>query len=178
MKIAFTGHSRGIGKALADTLATEHTIEGFSRSNGYDINEKQSIIIRAVKDCDVFVNNAYSGLSQVELLKGVWGLWKDNPNKTIVNIVSRTKYYKVGQTRSEEYCMYKRALDDFAKTLTFTRKKCRIININPGYVRTDMVADVSQDVEMLTAQEVADCIVWTINQPHHIEIGELSIWRP
>ena len=57
--------------AISRGLVTEHTIEGFSRSNGYDINEKQSIIIRAVKDCDVFVNNAYSGLSQVELLKGV-----------------------------------------------------------------------------------------------------------
>jgi len=30
----------------------------------------------------------------------------------------------------------------------------------------------------ITANECADAIVWAINQPQHIEIGELSIWRP
>ena len=27
-------------------------------------------------------------------------------------------------------------------------------------------------------KECADAIAWAINQPQHIEIGELSLWRP
>ena len=74
---------------------------------------------------------------------------------------------------------HKKALDDLCHTLLFRRtKKCRIININPGYVRTDMVSHVPEDTPMLTAEEVADCIVWSIEQPKHIEIAELSMWRP
>ena len=180
MKIAITGHSKGIGKALFDKLSTNHTVEGFSRSNGYDIDTKQSIIIRSSNNSDVFINNAYSGFAQLDLLKGMYNQWKDSSNKTIVNIISRTKYYKVGQTQNDEYSAHKKALDDLASTMLFNRgrKKCRIINVNPGYVRTDMVSHVSEDVEMLTAQEVADCIAWAIEQPQHIEIAELSLWRP
>ena len=180
MKIAITGHSKGIGKALYDKLSANHTVEGFSRSNGYDIITKQSIIIRSSKDCDVFVNNAYSGFAQLDILKGMYNQWQNSSDKTIVNIISRAKYYKVGQTQNEEYCAHKKALDDLSSTMIFNRarKKCRIINVNPGYVKTDMVSHISEDVEMLTAQEVADCIAWAIEQPQHIEIAELSLWRP
>ena len=179
MKIAITGHSKGIGHALYSKLADNHTVQGYSRSNGYDISTKQSIIIRSAKDCDVFINNAYSGFAQLEILKGIYNEWRQMSDKTIVNVISRTKYYKVGQTQDDEYCAHKKALDDLCHTLLFRRsKKCRIININPGYVRTDMVSHVPEDTPMLTAEEVADCIAWAIEQPKHIEIAELSMWRP
>ena len=32
--------------------------------------------------------------------------------------------------------------------------------------------------EWFGADECADAIAWAINQPQHIEIGELSLWRP
>ena len=34
MKIAITGHSRGIGKELFNIFNVDHQVEGFSRSNG------------------------------------------------------------------------------------------------------------------------------------------------
>ena len=58
MKIAITGHTRGIGKACADVFRHD-TIYGYSRSNGYDIKDAEDIF-KSAEDCDVFINNAYS----------------------------------------------------------------------------------------------------------------------
>lgn len=178
MKIAITGHSKGIGRALYDKLANNHIVEGYSRSNGYDISTKQNIIIRSAKDCDVFINNAYKGYKQVDLLNAFFEMWKYNPDKTIVNISSLSKYPGLSSNISG-YSAQKAALSHQAFLLMFkTDRKCRMINVNPGYVRTDMVSHVSEDTPMLTPDEVAECIVWAIQQPQHIEIGELSLWSP
>jgi len=53
-----------------------------------------------------------------------------------------------------------------------------MINVNPGYVETDMTQKLHGKTNMLTAKETADAIAWAINQPQHVEIGELSLWRP
>ena len=129
MKIAITGHSKGIGRALYDKLSDNHTLQGYSRSNGYDISTKQNIIIRSAKECDVFINNAYSGFAQLEILKGIYNEWRQMPDKTIVNVISRTKYYKVGQTQDDEYCAHKKALDDLCHTLLFSQKKSLLLSL-------------------------------------------------
>ena len=178
MKIAITGHSRGIGKELYDIFDGKHQVEGFSRSNGFDIATQHQLIARSVKNCDVFVNNAWSGYHQIDLLNTVFDSWKDDETKTIVNISSLSKYPGLsGNTTG--YSASKAALSHQAFLLMFkTDRKCRIININPGYVKTDMTKKVHDTASMLTAKECADAIAWTINQPQHIEIGELSLWRP
>ena len=56
MKIAITGHTKGIGKACADVFS-EHEVIGFSRSNGFDIQAIEPILDSS-NDCDVFINNA------------------------------------------------------------------------------------------------------------------------
>lgn len=177
MKIGITGHSKGIGKALHEILSQEHEVLGFSRSNGYDIQTKQAQIIDQIKDCDVFVNNAWSGFYQINLLNSMFELWKDDETKTIVNVSSLSKYPGLsGNTGG--YSATKAALSHQAFLLMFkTDRKCRIINVNPGYVKTDMVAGVTGK-SMLTPEEVAESIAWAVNQPQHIEIGELSLWRP
>lgn len=177
MKIAITGHSKGIGKELYNMLSLDHTCEGFSRSNGFDIEKQQDLIVKGIHKCDVFVNNAYKGYEQVNLLNRVWDLWKHDDTKTIVNISSLSKYPGLSGNTSG-YSATKAALSHQAFLLMFkdVDRKCRMININPGYVDTDMTSHV-QNTNMLTAKECAECIVWAINQPQHIEIGELGLWR-
>lgn len=180
MKIAITGHSKGIGKACFDLLDKDHEVIGFSRSNGFNIVDQFSSIVRAVKNCDVFVNNAHQGYTQVDLLNAVFEMWKDNPNKTIVNISSLSKYPGLSGNQTG-YSATKAALSHQAFILMFkTDRKCRMININPGYVETDMIANIPgiENKSKITPEECANSIVWAINQPQHIEIGELSIWRP
>lgn len=173
MKVAITGHSRGIGKAIADLYYSDEVI-GFSRSNGYDISSAETInkIINQSIDCDVFVNNAYHDFAQCDLLEGIFSQWKDDPSKTIVNIISRARY---GLGKAKFYGQTKIELYTKAKKIMFSpEKRCRIININPGYVRTDMVAHIN--VRMLTPEELATMIKWCLDQPQGIEIGELSVW--
>ena len=71
MKIAITGHTQGIGQALATVFQQYgHDIIGFSRSNGFDISNADSrrAIIDQSQDADIFVNNAYHPTGQTSLL--------------------------------------------------------------------------------------------------------------
>lgn len=172
MKISITGHTRGIGKAIAELYPD---VLGFSRSNGYDISDPASVqkIITESAHCDVFVNNAYHNFTQCDLLEGMFKLWQNDPSKTIVNIISRARY---GLGQAKFYGQTKIKLYDKAKNMMFTPKKCRIININPGYVKTDMVAHVPNTVKMLSPEQLASMIKWCLDQPQGIEVGELSVW--
>jgi hypothetical protein len=100
MKYAITGHTQGIGQGLYNRLSPNAT--GFSRSTGYDIDNKEDRrrIIRESKDCDVFINSAGSNFSQTYLLIELFNAWKDT-NKTIINIGSRVAEIKLPATRLE-----------------------------------------------------------------------------
>ena len=174
MKIAITGHTRGIGKACADLLGKEHDIHGMSRSNGFDIGHVQPIIMSS-HTCDVLINNAYSGTKQSELFDELFNMWRTDNTKTIVNINSRSKYDGV---RTTLYGADKKHLDHIAQSNVFSdmNKRVRVININPGYVDTDMVPDRAKDYNKLTPMKVAETIKWCIDQPQEVEINELSIW--
>ena len=53
MRIAITGHSKGIGKSIFDTLQQSHDCKGFSRSNGYDITDILDIIEKTLIYIDI-----------------------------------------------------------------------------------------------------------------------------
>jgi NADP-dependent 3-hydroxy acid dehydrogenase YdfG len=70
MKCVVTGHTSGVGKAIYDHLLTKGwDVRGMSRSNSYDIVHNQDRVIADSIGCDLFVNCAYSGNAQLELLE-------------------------------------------------------------------------------------------------------------
>ena len=75
MKIAITGHTKGIGKACADLLGKEHEIVGLSRKNGFNIEQTNMCAMKIVP-CDVFINNAHQPFEQTRLLMDVFERWK------------------------------------------------------------------------------------------------------
>ena len=76
MKIAITGHSAGIGQALAKIFEAQgHEIIGLSRRNGYNIRSLPKVA-SMIESCDMFVNNAQVGYAQTELLFEVWRRWQ------------------------------------------------------------------------------------------------------
>jgi hypothetical protein len=117
MKYAITGHSKNIGKFIFDKYHADAI--GFSRQNGYDINNKndRDRIIEKSYNCDVFINNAPAGFGQSELCLELWHRWKDT-DKLIINVGSRIAESNVvlpdQHSHLLEYSMHKRTL----KTLT------------------------------------------------------------
>ncbi len=77
MKIAITGHKKGIGREFARQLEERgHHIVGISRSDGENIRRTVHTA-SLIEPCDLFINNAISVYAQTELLFEVWHRWAD-----------------------------------------------------------------------------------------------------
>tara|TARA_B100000941_G_C28466836_1_gene534066 strand:+ start:433 stop:942 length:510 start_codon:yes stop_codon:yes gene_type:complete len=77
MKIAITGHKKGIGQAFAEQLtARGHDIVGISRSDGENIR-RVAHTASLIEPCDMLINNAISFYAQTELLFEVWHRWQN-----------------------------------------------------------------------------------------------------
>ncbi len=136
MKVAVTGHTRGIGKAIFDYFQKNNNqVQGFSRSNGYDIKltTVRQQIVNLVNDVDIFVNNAYNSYddSQLLLLEAVVNEWKGS-DKLIINVSSR---YTTDSNNS--YCQTKKKLDNYCEQQIYNLPY--ILNIKPGLTDTTRV---------------------------------------
>ena len=111
MKISITGHTKGIGKACFDVLSQDHDVIGFSRTNGFNITEPKKIFSASV-GCDVFINNAYimDTDDQLKLFKMFFEEWKDDKDKFIVNIGSKSKYYPYNPTSKKVWVESRRSV--------------------------------------------------------------------
>lgn len=202
MKIAITGHTGGIGKGLFDLLSSHgHEVIGFSRSNGYNINDKKirQGIINQIKDSDVFINNAYSGLAQVELLKDIIPLWTDT-DKQIININSKAsltpsrfftenyiwniKYVndheppeQISQEVLEFFNLYSAQKLEQVRLLShhMFRSNPRILNIICGFVDTDMVKSWKFQEHMMKVPDVAELIVDLMKYKDRLLVQEITI---
>lgn len=162
MVVSITGHTKGLGKELHSRFSS--TV-GISRKQ-CNIADTENLIT-LIKDTDVFINNAFDGFKQTEVLARLFEEWKDK-EKTIVNIVSRSKYPNI--SKGYLYSSSKASLSHLSNSLRFiSDKKCRIIDVNPGLLESDLPS--------LSYKEVADVVEYVINLPFHIEVGELSIWN-
>lgn len=103
MIVRITGHSKGIGKCLYnDLIQSGHDVQGFSRSNGFDISiaESRQSILEQSKHADIFINCAWPDGDlpmtephqfdgQTEMLKLMINVWEGNKNKKILNLSSK-----------------------------------------------------------------------------------------
>ena len=80
MRVAITGTTRGLGKAIKNTLCARWVPVDFNRPQ-YDISTKEGRkkIIDEIKSNEkytVFINNAHDGFGQVELLNDIYNSGK------------------------------------------------------------------------------------------------------
>ena len=200
MKIGITGHSKGIGKAIADLLTSQgHTVIGFSRSNGYNIRDTaiRKLVVEQSADCDVFINNAYSYGAQTELLKKLIPLWKGT-DKLIINIGSKvTLGFRTSDPASQEltpinptdpkitkekadviksffedYIVHK--LNQLVEIAKYSfHSSPRILTVNCGWVDTDMVKAFKTN-NMSQATDIASMLVDLIQYKDKVYIQELT----
>lgn len=179
MKIAITGHTRGIGKAIKQTLDSEHQTIGFSRTNGYNINNPVAIFEQA-KDCDVFINNAQFQNFQTKLFELFWDNWRFE-HKTIININSQSKYKEIN-ARFGNYVTHKQNLEKVTRDKTLNPDRgmgkfnCRVTNMIVGWTDTDMIKFL-RHVKKMHPDTVANAVKWCIDQPQDLQIFELALWH-
>ena len=116
MKIAITGHSKGLGRSVFNHFqAKGHTVMGFSRSNGYDISKDQDKILEKIQGFDVFFNNATNkDKSQTELLLKSYGL----VDKIVVSGSFSTNFKNIFLD------------DDYVKSKVMLEEACKFLNID------------------------------------------------
>jgi NAD(P)-dependent dehydrogenase (short-subunit alcohol dehydrogenase family) len=174
MKIAITGHTSGIGLALANRLSQDNEIIGLSRSNGYDIGDIPSIVY-AAKDCDIFINNAYCEYQQALLLQDLYSEWKDT-TKQIISIGSVVTSYPRSQIELNDlpwpYRDHKIALEKMFRKLVWEHNSCSLHLISPGPVDTPMIKHLS--VSKLNPNSVVDVV---LNVMYNRNIRELTVWQ-
>lgn len=158
MKVGITGHYSGLGKELYFRF----NCIGFDLVNGFDI-ANPAPIVEALSECDVFINNAYSGNHQASLFEAVDKSWA-NSNKLIVNISS----YAVTLGKTTEYAMNKVLLEKVSKN-----SLCKVTTIRPSIMDTPMVNNI-HNREKMNVRDVADAIEFVIKSPIHIPLMEIT----
>ena len=144
MKIAITGHKKGIGKAFAEQLLEHgHEIVGISRSDGENIR-RTAHTASLIEPCDMLINNAISFYAQTELLFEVWHRWQDIKETHYIWNIS-TKLCEqdhdidikgITFRESMQYRNQKMSLELAHHQLNFQPSNIKMSLIRPGDVRT------------------------------------------
>ena len=167
MKIAITGHKKGIGQAFAKQLEQRnHTIIGISRSDGENIRRVKHTA-SLIESCDLFINNAISQYAQTELFFEVWQRWKGQ-RKWIWNIGSIVSILPKVPEEQAEYRIQKVALDESSKQLQNLSSWPKITVIRPGHINTQGRGGADVDVWVKSVLNAFDT-------DKEIHITELSI---
>ncbi len=163
--IAVSGHTKRIGKAIYEAFPNSF---GFSKSNGYDITDKdaRTKILHAISKFDVFINNAHEGFGQVELLNDVFSAWKDQ-DKLIINIGVDSVPYTNWQVVHHQYPIEKVALHSQVELLQNEKRKCKLTTLGLGYVDTEFNKDYKGG--KLSYDNIIDTIKWIIEQPFEVK---------
>jgi NADP-dependent 3-hydroxy acid dehydrogenase YdfG len=149
MKIAITGHRKGIGQAFAEQLSARgHEIVGISRSDGENIR-RTAHTASIIETCDMLINNAISFYAQTELLFEVWHTWQHTKEvRHIWNISTKVceKDHDIdikGLTMREsmQYRNQKMALELAHEQLNAQDSNIKMTLIRPGSVNTQTFSD-------------------------------------
>jgi NAD(P)-dependent dehydrogenase (short-subunit alcohol dehydrogenase family) len=180
MKVAITGHTKGLGAELAARFTERgDEVMGFARSNGYDLyrQSQREAATSKIIDSDIFINNTHFGFGQMELLGKVFAAWQDDrmsyrpdvPLKIIVNISSESSYHQKDSMRP--YSIQKIALDEQARQLQRVENGPKIINVRPGYFDTKVKGGMK-------IETVADVVMYAINNVHLFLIKDIVFVPP
>jgi NAD(P)-dependent dehydrogenase (short-subunit alcohol dehydrogenase family) len=138
MKIAITGHTAGIGQALAkEYMLDEHEVVGLSRREGNNIRNTPKICDQ-IEPCDVFVNNAQAGYAQTELLFEMAQRWSGTGKHIVVisTIMTQQPVSSLPGLDMLAYHQQKVTLEEMVKQLRHQRLGVAITIVRPGYIAT------------------------------------------
>lgn len=176
MKVAITGGTAGIGQALGDLYEQQgHTVIRLSRRNGYNIRVTPKIV-EAIKDCDMFINNAQVGFAQTEILAELCREWQGT-GKTIVVISTIMTQHPVSVLPGIDMDLYrvqKVALEELVKQMRHLNLGIKIMVVRPGNIATspDKTVPPAADVNVWAATLVE---LFSIAEKNNMVIPEISL---
>lgn len=136
MKIAITGHTAGIGQALANEyILAGYEIVGLSQREGNNIRNIPKICSQ-IETCDIFVNNAQAGYAQTELLFEIANRWAETGKQIIVISTMMTQDPIAFEPSLDQYRVQKLALEEAVHQIRNRRIGVRITLVRPGNIAT------------------------------------------
>jgi nucleoside-diphosphate-sugar epimerase len=174
MKIAITGHTAGIGLALAEAYYG-HEIVGLSKRDGNNIRNTFKICDQ-IESCDVFVNNAQDGYAQTDLLFEMARRWS-NTNKHIIVISTIMTQHPVSvfdDLVMDQYRIQKVALEEAVKQIRNRQLGVKITVVRPGMIGTSEKRPVppAADPEVWARTLVA---IFNMAQANELTIPDISL---
>lgn len=138
MKIAITGHTAGIGQALAKLYRQQgHEIVGLSRREGNNIRNIPKIADQ-IEPCDMFVNNAQAGYAQTELLFEMAQRWTGSSKHIMVisTMMTQDPVSVLSGLDMDQYRLQKVALEEAVRQIRNKKLGVKINIVRPGYIAT------------------------------------------
>lgn len=176
MKIAITGHTAGIGQALARQYTRlGHEIVGLSKREGNNIRNTPKICDQ-IQPCDMFVNNAQAGYAQTELLFEMAQRWSGT-QKHIVIISTQMTQYPVSVLPGldmEQYRIQKVALEESVKQLRNLNTGIRFTVVRPGDIATtaDKTVPPSADVDVWAKTLIE---IFALAEKNNLSVPDISL---
>jgi len=151
MKIAITGHTAGIGQALAREYRLKgDEIIGLSRRDGNNIRNTPKICDQ-IEPCDVFVNNAQAGYAQTELLFEMARRWAGTKKHIVVisTMMTQEPLCSMPGLDMDHYRLQKVALEEAVRQIRHRRLGIKITVVRPGNIATnpDKLVPPAADVD-------------------------------
>ena len=175
-RIAITGHSAGIGQALAKVYQAQgHNIVGLSRRNGHNIRSIPKIAAM-IEPCDIFVNNAQAGFAQTELLFAVYKLWQGKESKKIINVSTMMTLEPVSTIPGIEMIEYhnqKLALEEAHRQLLYLHNWPKLCLVKPGAVATQ--PGQTSPRPCADVNHWAETVISILDAGADLDVAELSL---
>ncbi len=165
MKVVITGHTSGLGKEFYDHfIHRDHEVIGLSRSNGYDISKNIEDIVKIASSCDLFINNAYAGDSQLKLLM----LLKNEVNNIVVCGSSSRNYLNIINT---EYSKNKHNLAEVCRLLSLKEGGPNILHLDITFIHNSEgnVDNIVNDYKV-TTKEIVNVVDFWLDNPKITQI--------
>jgi len=181
MKIAITGHTRGLGAEFKKTYEADgHTVLGFSRGNGYDLRDWSMMqkMLSQINDCDMFISCAKPDFVQTTILYELWKQW-NGQNKVIINISSILTYLPTctpdlfNDPMMDLYRTSKLSLNEASTQLAFKSHLPKIMLIKPGHLYNRPIT-TEQQLKLSTWVSTFKSIV-ELAQQNKLIIKELTL---
>lgn len=181
MKIAITGHSSGIGKAVHRNLligSYDFEFKLFARANGYDLShDYQSVIDEILEwDADVVFNNAWvpANEAQLNIQTALHRAWADE-EKCIITTGSCKGIYAPFMPKEELeqdfYAQEKRKIEDHAILCSLSwpfKNKCRVHTVNFGVTITSLTEGIEDLSRFIPAETAAEYLIDLMEPRPHL----------